>query len=76
MYREIKYHLVQTLIIWIVWYSVWVFSIWEFFNPFRWIIDMPTYSSGDRFIGLFFWLFYMILSVLSWKEYFKEELPE
>lgn len=33
------------------------FAQWEFRNPFQWIIDIPTYSSDVRGLGLIFFLF-------------------
>jgi len=34
-------------------YTIWTFVIWEFKNPFQWIIDIPTYSYDQRGMGLF-----------------------
>lgn len=34
-------------------YTIWTFVIWEFKNPFQWIIDIPTYNDEQRSMGLF-----------------------
>jgi len=72
----IRYHIVQTLLIWILWYSIWVFTIWELYNPFQWIIDLPTYEWTDRFMLLTFWLFYNVISLVLWRETIKRKLSE
>ena len=33
------------------------FIVWEFRNPFQWIIDLPEYNQDIRFSILFFALF-------------------
>jgi len=45
------------------------FTMWEFRNPFQWIIDIPTYASIDRFLIFFFiilwWAFVITTSTAS-----------
>ena len=56
--------------IYLVVYTIWTFVMWEFRNPFQWIIDIPTYNYEHRGMGLFaFALYYFFLTlILSDKE--------
>ena len=71
MKEVIRKHTLQTLFIWIVVYIIWSFITWNFFNPFKWIINIPTYSYEHRGIGLFFWILYTGVSIVAWKDYYK-----
>jgi len=42
-------------------YLVKTFIIWEFTNPFQWIIDLPTCTEGMRFMILFYFLAWQII---------------
>lgn len=72
--KVIKTHILQTIGIWIVWYFIWAFSIWEFYNPFQWIIDIPTYEWTNRFLILAYLFFYSAASILLWKEHYKNKI--
>ena len=56
MKKTILKQLKVIFIIYLIVYSGYTFSIFEFKNPFQWIIDIPSYSNGDRFFLLFGWL--------------------
>ena len=71
MKEVIRNHILQTLSIWIITYIIWSFITWNFFNPFKWIIDIPSYENNNRGIGLFFWIFYTGISIVAWKDYYK-----
>jgi hypothetical protein len=36
--------------------------MWEFKNPFQWIIDIPTYDEFARVLLLFYYLAYMLFT--------------
>ncbi len=57
------FHTTQSIIIYVIVYLIYTFSIWRFKNPFEWIIDMPTYRNEDRFAILFGILFYTTISI-------------
>lgn len=41
-------HLALTVCVWTIIYLFKTWVIWEFTNPFNWIIAIPTYDQGDR----------------------------
>ncbi len=41
-------------------YLVKSFIVWNFTNPFRWIIDIPEYTCSTRALILFYVLFYQV----------------
>ena len=49
------------------------FVIWEFTNPFQWIIDIPTYTDFNRFMILFYVLFYYTSSIIIIKSNVKSK---
>lgn len=63
--REIlKKHLKSTALIYIMIYLIATFVLWEFRNPFQWIIDIPTYDEKSRFAILFCYAFYTATSLV------------
>lgn len=66
-----------TLAIYIIIYLVGTFCLWEFRNPFQWIIDIPTYSNDSRFGILFgFVTYYTMLYCFVAGHYFQKEKAE
>jgi len=63
--NALKWHTIQTISVSVIIYLIIAFVTWEFFNPFQWIIDMPTYSSVIRFHILFLVLSYNVISIGS-----------
>ena len=55
-------------------YFIKSFIIWEFTNPFQWIINMPTYSEGTRFMILFYFLVWQIIQPVVMYQIFKHSL--
>lgn len=43
-------------------YLIKTFLVWEFTNPFWWILELPDYSSLTRFIILFYVLLIYFIS--------------
>lgn len=37
------------------------FVIWEFTNPFQWIVDIPTYDQNTRCMMCVFGVFYLVI---------------
>ena len=62
--KIITKHILTTLAIYILCYLFYTFCVWRFDNPIQWIIDIPKQSSGERFLILFFWLFYHVISMV------------
>lgn len=56
--KALKIHVVINWILYILVYLIKTFCIWEFTNPFQWVVDLPTYDSGGRFIGLILVIFW------------------
>ena len=48
----------QSIAIYIVWYAVASFILWEFYNPFTWIINIPNYNIAERATLLFVFIIY------------------
>ncbi|MBL4654175.1 MAG: hypothetical protein JKY53_15125 [Flavobacteriales bacterium] len=47
-------------------YFIGTFVVWEFRNPFQWIIDLPTYENEHRFfIFLSVLIYYGILFAIA-----------
>ena len=57
-------HLMSTTIIYMIVYAVISFTIWEFKNPFQWIIDLPIKTEGIRFMILFYYVLYTVVSLI------------
>ena len=60
-----------TLSIYLIVYLCISFCFWEFYNPFEWIINIPKYTSEERFmllfcIGLYYFLIYQILETIEY----------
>ena len=69
----IKRQILLTLFIYLVVYLFTTFVIWEFTNPFQWLINLPTYSNEDRMFILFFYLFYQAVSIATIDTLIKEK---
>jgi len=70
--RIIKGQLI-TASIYLVFYLAFCFITWRFFNPFEWIINLPNTSDTNRFLILFYLVFYYsvlygLLSIHSKKD--------
>lgn len=50
--------IINQCIYWSV-YLIKTFIIWEWKNPFQWIIDVPTYDEMTRFMLIFYILFFI-----------------
>lgn len=46
----------NSIVYWSI-YLIKTFIIWEFNNPFQWIIDLNIYSETNRFLIIFYILF-------------------
>ena len=64
MKKAIIIHTIQTLCLWVIIYLIRSFAIFELENPFKWIIDMPTYSINERSGILGCFLCYTFISCL------------
>jgi len=53
MKKVFLYHWLTTITLYTIVYLVRTFIIWEFNNPFAWIINMPNYDNETRGLGLF-----------------------
>jgi len=58
MRSAIYLHFVITVILYTIVYMITCFVIWEWRNPFEWIIDIPDYKDEARFSILFMWVLY------------------
>jgi hypothetical protein len=47
--KTLKLNFTITASIYFVVYVAKTFCIWQFTNPFQWIINMPEYTASDRF---------------------------
>ncbi len=45
-------------------YLIKSFVIWEFKNPFEWIINLPTYAAQDRFMIFFIIVMWQGMQIL------------
>ena len=61
--KILKQHLTTTVILYSIIYFSYSFIMWEFKNPFEWIINVPTYESSSRFLILFAWGAYHSVSL-------------
>jgi hypothetical protein len=69
--KILKQHITMTLILYVIVYFLYSFIVWEFKNPFEWIINMPIYESSSRFLILCAWVIYHSGSIFIFK-YIKE----
>ena len=68
--KEAKYPLLKhigiswviTTMLYTIIYLFKSFIVWNLTNPFQWIINIPTYDGVDRFMILFFVLFYLFMN--------------
>ncbi len=75
--RVILYNSIISSINYLIVYLIRSFIIWQFNNPFQWIIDIPTEGREYRMVVLFcVTLYYGILSTLVYgaKDELKKEL--
>lgn len=61
MRKVLLTHWLTNLIIYTFVYLFKTFVIWEFTNPFQWIIDIPKYSLEDR--GL------LLTGIIMWQSF-------
>lgn len=54
-------------------YAVRSFIIWDFRNPFQWVLDIPIYSNDTRGMILFFWVIYQAILILAVTEFLKKD---
>lgn len=64
--KTLKIMFLFNLLTYTVVYIVYTYVMWEFKNPFQWIIDIPTYDYERRGMLLFCaFLYYMMLFVMT-----------
>jgi len=59
-----KYLLLNAIVTFTIYTIVYLcktFIIWDFTNPFKWILDIPYYTEETRMNILFFYICYQIL---------------
>ncbi len=77
MKKVILTHWAFVLIEYTVIYLIKTFIIWEFKNPFEWIINLPSYDPGDRFLILFYFVAWQVIQyVIIYKHYFPKTKKE
>lgn len=64
MKKVLLTHWTCTAIMYTAIYAAKTFIIWNIENPFKWLTDMPTYSSEDRACILFAVLLYQTIQFL------------
>jgi len=74
--KILKGMILLNLVTYTVVYFVFSFIMWEFRNPFQWIIDIPAYDSEDRFLLLFFVVFYYVVVFGIVGSYYQEKKKE
>ena len=62
--KALNRHFIQTVGLYVFWYLFYSFVEFELINPFKWILDIPTYEPMDRFGLLLGWIGYNILSLV------------
>lgn len=65
--------IVITSILYIIIYLIYTFIVWNFTNPFLWIISIPKYDQGTRVVILFYWSLYYIILYISIYNYYKNK---
>lgn len=58
MKRVLLYHWLIVTMEWTAVYLLAAWTRWEFFNPFQWLIDIPTYQMDSRF--------FLLMGILIW----------
>lgn len=53
---------ILTICIYVFTYLFYSFVTFEFCNPFKWIINIPTYEKKTRAILLGYWIIYYIVA--------------
>jgi hypothetical protein len=73
----LKRMLAANSIIWAAFYVIRAFVIWEIYNPFWWVLDIPTYSNESRgfiaFFGALYWIFLWVFFSDTGPIYYKEK---
>ena len=64
--KAIINHSIQTSIIYILSYLYRSFMLFEFKNPFQWILNIPEATIEERGLGLFGFIFYLVFSIGVW----------
>jgi hypothetical protein len=62
--RLLKQIFITNFLIYSFCYLAKTWVIWEFTNPFRWVLDIPVYSNEDRGLILAFYFMYLIIHVV------------
>ena len=71
MKKAIAIHMRIFWILYAIAYLVKSFTIWQFQNPFKWVIDLPTYTADDRgWILAGFIVLHVVIAILIWPLYY------
>lgn len=63
MKKVLLYNFAINFSVWFLIYFITAFVRWYFHNPFQWIIDIPKYTYGDRFLIIFYLLIWQGIQV-------------
>lgn len=72
MKNHFKITLTISIFIYCAVYAITSFICWHLYNPFYWITQIPKMECADRFILLFFFVFYQCCLHISVHEYLKK----
>lgn len=53
------------VLIYTIGYLIKTFVIFQFTNPFQWVIDIPTYKESTRLIIAFYYVLYLALKIFA-----------
>ena len=73
----LKYWFLVSLCGWAVYFLIWVirsFVVFEFRNPFSWIVDLPYYGVDHHGAILFFWMGIMAIKITVTYHLMKKEI--
>ncbi len=60
-YLAFKKLSIVTICLYIISYLIYSFIVFEFNNPFKWIINIPTYDNEVRAVLLGYWIIYYVV---------------
>ena len=69
--KSIKRTMIVTVAAYLFVYVCYSFTVFEFKNPFQWIINIPTYQTEERFGIMVGFLMYYGISFFAWHDHFK-----
>jgi hypothetical protein len=69
MKKTLLYNFLLTSALYTIYYLGRSFVIWDFENPFQWIIDIPIYNYEGRTLILFCYLFYQGIQIFAIYQY-------